>query len=179
MTIRDDILTYQSSPTTREALNAGKTRHKGVEASAGVAFSKSVRLDASYALGSHTYVEWQPSATINYSGNRIEQAPRELGSAMLGWSPRLLGGGRLAAEWARMGRYPMNPENTQTYQGHDIANLHANVFLRPGLELFGRATNLFDRQYAELAARVPFRGEEITPGAPRAIHAGARVSWPR
>jgi outer membrane receptor protein involved in Fe transport len=179
MTIRDDILTYQSGPTTREAVNAGKTRHKGIEMSAGVALATTLRFDASYALGSHRYVEWAVGTTSTFSGHRIEQAPRELGSAVLGWSPRALRGGRLAIEWARMGRYAMNPENTRTYGGHEFATVHGNVFLRPGVELFGRLSNVFDRQYAELAAFDRFRGEEITPGAPRALNVGARVSWPR
>jgi hypothetical protein len=73
----------------------------------------------------------------------------------------------------------MNDENTRAYRGHDLATLHASAFLRSGLELFARASNVFGRDYAELAAFDRFRGEEITPGAPRAIHAGARVSWPR
>ena len=179
MTVRDDILTYQSGPRTREALNAGKTRHKGIELSAGVALAAALRLDASYAFGSHRYVEWRPSGSASFSGHRIEQAPREMGNAMLSWSPPVLRGGRVAVEWASMGGYSMDAANTHTYAGHDVAAVHANVFLRPGLELFARGTNVFDRDYAEVAAFDGFRGEEITPGAPRAIHAGARVSWSR
>ena len=179
MTVRDDILNYQSGRTTREALNAGKTRHKGVEMSAGVALAPALRLDASYAFGSHRYIEWRPSGSTSFSGRRIEQAPREIGNAMLTWSPRALRGGRVAVEWSTMGSYVMDAENTHTYAGHDLAAVHANVFLRPGLELFARATNVFDRDYAEVAVFDRFRAEEITPGAPRAIHAGARVSWSR
>ena len=179
MTVRDDILTYQSSATAREALNAGETRHKGVEMSAGLALASSLRLDVSYAVANHRYVDWRPNGTLSYAGNRIEQAPREMGNALLSWSPRLLRGGRIAAEWAMLGAYAMDAENTHSYRGYDFATLHANVVLRPDIELFARVTNVFDREYAELAAFDRFRGEEITPGAPRAINAGARVSWSR
>ena len=179
MTVRDDILTYQSSATAREALNAGETRHKGVELSAGLALAPSLRIDLSYAVADHRYVDWRPDGTTSYAGNRVEQAPREMGNALLSWSPRLLRGGRVAAEWAMLGPYAMDAENTRVYRGHDFTSLHANVVLRHDIELFARVTNLFDRDYAELAAFDRFRGEEITPGAPRAINAGARVSWSR
>src|SRR5690348_17705034 len=36
MTIRDDILTFVTAINTREASNAGRTRHRGIEASTGV-----------------------------------------------------------------------------------------------------------------------------------------------
>lgn len=40
MTIRDDIITFVTAQNTREASNAGKTRHKGVEATVGAARSR-------------------------------------------------------------------------------------------------------------------------------------------
>jgi len=177
MRIHDDILTFITPANQRVATNAGETRHRGLEGSVGAALHSAVRVDASYALARHTYEEWSPSGTVDYSGNRIEQAPRSLGSLLLTLAPPQLGGGRVAAEWTHTGRYAMDPANTHEYGGHTIVSLHANYFLRPEVELFARVINLQDHAYAELASFDAFQNEQLTPGAPRTFFAGLQYRW--
>lgn len=196
MTIRDDIYTYRTAQNLQVATNAGETRHKGVEASVGLAILPRLKLDASWTRVSHRYVEWlaqeaRPAtgttpavAAIRFDGNRIAAAPRSLGNALLTWSPSFLKGGRLAAEYTRVGSYAMDEANTpgQVYGGYEIVNLHANAMLTSHLELFVRASNLLDRTFAEVASynaaeRNADERATFTPGAPRQAFAGLRWEW--
>lgn len=177
--IEDDILTFITPANQRIATNAGETMHRGIEGSVGAALHSMLRVDASYAVAKHTYEDWAPSSTADYAGKRIEQAPRTLGSLLVTFTPPMLGGGRLAAEWTHTGRYPMDPANTHEYGGHTIVALHANYFVRPEVELFARVMNLQDRAYAELASYDPFQKEQFTPGPPRTIYAGLQYRWSR
>lgn len=183
MRVSNDILTYVTPENTREARNAGSARHRGLEASLGLALLSVLRLDVAWSTATHRYLDWTPRAAsgttpaLLYSGNLIEQAPRDLGSAMLAWSPRFLGGGRIALEWARMGRYAQDPANSHFYDGHDLFHLHANATVAPRTEVFMRVMNLADVRYAELSTYDAFQRDTYTPGAPRAVFGGLRYAW--
>ena len=183
MDVDNDIMTFVTAQNTREARNAGSARHRGLEASLGLLLAKPVRLDLAYSVASHRYLEWTPQAAkpnapeVSYSGNLIEQAPRTIGSAMLAWTPSLLGGGRVAVEWSHLGRYAQDAANTSFYAGHNLVNVHANAFIFARTELFLRLTNLADTRYAELSSYDAFQRDTYTPGAPRALFAGARHVW--
>jgi outer membrane receptor protein involved in Fe transport len=183
MDVRDDIITFVTAQNTREARNAGKTRHRGVEASLGVALLPELRLDAAYSRASHTYLDWRPQdarpgvAEIDYSGNDMEQAPGELANVMLTYSPALLNGGRLAVEYSTLGRYAADAANQFYYDGYQVINLHANVFLLGRAELFARVTNLADKKFAELVNFDPFQRDNYTPGGPRLIYMGLRYAF--
>jgi outer membrane receptor protein involved in Fe transport len=185
--ITDDIISFITPENLREATNAGRTRHRGLEGALGVALTSTLRLDASAALAEHRYLAWTPAAPrpgvagSDFSGRIMEQAPRTLGNALLAWSPRRLGGGRLAAEVSHLGRYAMDPNNAQWYGGFTTVNLHANTHVTPTVELFVRAVNVTNRRYAELAAfnpneRIATDRFTYTPGAPRSVFAGLRWS---
>ncbi|HEY0972320.1 MAG TPA: TonB-dependent receptor [Gemmatimonadales bacterium] len=183
MTIRDDIVTFIAESGARLATNAGKTRHRGVEASAGAALARELRLDVAWSVSSQRYVDWQPRAGTSFAGKLMEQAPRDLGSVLLTFSPGLLGGGRVAAEWSHTGGYAMDPANTQWYAGHDLITLHANAIVR-GTELFARLSNVANARYAEIASfdpslRDPAQRLQYTPGAPRMLYAGVKRGWSR
>ena len=183
MRVSDDILTYVTEQNTREARNAGSARHRGIELSAGVALAGTLRLDAAYSWATHRYLDWVPRAAsgttpaVSYSGNLIEQAPRTIGSAMLAWTPSVLGGGRVALEWSHLGRYAQDPGNVSFYEGHQLFNLHANAFVTPQAELFVRVVNLGDRRHAELSSYDAFQKDTYTPGAPRSVFGGVRYAW--
>jgi outer membrane receptor protein involved in Fe transport len=187
MTVRDDIITYITPSNTREATNAGETRHKGIETSAGLALRSDLRLDASYSVSDQKYVTWVPQAArpaangkpavaeVRYDGARIEQAPRNLGNVLLTYSPKALHGGRLAAEWSHTGRYETDPQNVHSYAGYDVLNLQANYVVRSRFELFGRVANATNANYAELVTYDPSQGQQFTAGMPRTIYGGVRV----
>jgi outer membrane receptor protein involved in Fe transport len=180
MRIADDILSILDPNGIRTTSNAGATRHRGIETALGAALTPELRLDAAWSAAKHAYIDWVipvQGRNVSYAGRTIELAPHTLGNALLTWSPRLLNGGRLAAEWSHTGKYYMDAENTHTYNGFDLWTLHGSYRIGRGGELFARVTNLSDVQYAELVTFSAFTGEQFTPGNPRSFYAGLRWSW--
>lgn len=179
MVITNDIISYRTPSNTTEATNAGKTRHRGIETALTFIPHPAIKVDAAYSRTQQKYIEWNPSSTVSYSGNLIEQAPRDLGNLLITYSPAVFGGGRVAAEVVNVGKYAMNPENTQHYSGYTIVHLHANYILPSGGELFVRASNILNKTFAETATYTTFQQHQYTPGSPRSIYAGARYRWIR
>jgi len=196
MTIRDDIFTFRRADGTQVASNAGRTRHKGVEGGVGVALLARLKLDASYSVASQRYVSWVAQAArpatgttpsvpeLRFDGNRVAQAPADLANVLLTWSPRLLGGGRLAVEYAHTGRYAMDERESQQYDAHDVWSLHANAIVMSHVEAFARLYNLANANFAELATfsateRNAAERATYAPGAPRTLYAGLRYEWSR
>ena len=178
MRLRDDVVTFfDPANGLRLTQNAGATNHRGVELGLGVAVARGVRLDGAVSYARHTYVEWQPRPTVDYSGNEMELAPRFLGNARLTYRPEFLTSGLVAVEWVRLGSYWMDPENTRKYDGHDLFNLFATVPVLSHLELSGRVTNLADRRFAETSSFNVQQGERFRPGAPRQFFLGAQYRF--
>lgn len=183
MQVRDDIITFVTAANTREATNAGRTRHRGIEIGASAALTEALRLDASWSVSRQTYVEWTPQAAtaalpaVTYSGNLIENAPRDLGNVFLSYAPTALRGGRVAIEWSHTGGYATDPANTHSYPGYELLNLHLSAGLSPRTELFGRVSNVANAAYAELVTYDAFLKDQITPGAPRSVYVGLKTSW--
>jgi len=199
MTLRDDILTFTRADGLREVRNAGVTRHRGVETSLGALLARDLRLDVAYSAKRQRYVTYTPQAArpasgtaaarpaIEYAGLPIEQAPSQLGNALLTWSPRALRGGRVAAEYTATGRYvagylldaQSRPTAPRYYDGYRLWNLHASAQVTPNVELFGRVINAGNVTYAEVASynhNDPVQRDTYTPGNPRTVYAGVRVS---
>ncbi len=172
MAVKDDILSYRNTVDgTRETMNAGKTLHRGVELGVGAALTERLRLDVSYSYAKHTYEEWTPKTGVDYSGNEMSSAPREIMSTRIGYTPAILGGGKVELEWERLGSYWMDDENTHKYDGHNLFHLRANYLFR-NWEVFGRIINLTDERYATRASYSKFRGEEFAPGMPLTVYGG-------
>ena len=177
MTMTDDILTYVTASNTREATNAGSSRHRGVEISTGAALTSALRFDVAYSNATHKYVDWTPSTTVSYSGKLQGMAPRDLANVQLTWSPRLLNSGRIVFEWSHLGRYAEDPANTEFYSGYQLININATYDINDRIELFGRAVNLENRRFGELVTYDAFQKTLYTPGAPRSVFAGLRYSY--
>ncbi|TVR66261.1 MAG: TonB-dependent receptor [Gemmatimonadales bacterium] len=176
--IRDDILSFiRPEDGLRESLNAGRTRHRGVEAGISAAFPGGIRADATLTRASHRYLEWRPRPDQDFGGNLMEQAPRDLASARFRTPLPGLPRGHLELEWVRMGEFWMDPANENRYEGHTLWNLRAEAPLAAGMSLQARVLNLMDEAYAERAGFNPFRGEELSPGKPRAVFVGLRYRW--
>jgi outer membrane receptor protein involved in Fe transport len=183
MTIRDDILTFVTAINTREASNAGRTRHRGIEASMGAYLTPALRVDGSYSNAIQRYVTWVPQAAtptkagVSYSGNAIEAAPRDLADLMVSWQAPVLDGGRVALEWSHTGGYATDPANTHRYGGYELLNLLLNAHVGARTEVFGRLSNLANRTYAELVTYDQFQKTQLTPGGPRSVYLGVKTTW--
>jgi outer membrane receptor protein involved in Fe transport len=183
MSARDDILNFTTPTNTRETLNAGETSHRGAEIALGAALSGELRVDLAYSRAQHEYVHWvpresnDPAQRIDYSGNTMEQAPRDLGNLLITWTPQLLKGGRAAVEWSALGKYYLDPANVRSTSGYSLVNAHFNYNVLHNVELFARVINVLDRKYAELASFDAFQGEQITAASPRSLFLGMRYGW--
>jgi outer membrane receptor protein involved in Fe transport len=178
MRVYDDVLTFVTPTNQREAVNAGETRHRGIEVAAGWQPVQSLRLDAAVSHAKHTYEVWQPRADLDYSGNEIAIAPRDLLNLRVRFAPGWLRGGALSADFQRIGGYWENAENTSRYDGHELVNLRARVPVKHGVDVMLRVSNVLDVRYAEQATFTQFEQERLTPGAPRMIYLGVQGRWP-
>jgi iron complex outermembrane recepter protein len=180
MHIQNDILSILSAQGAQTTSNAGETRHRGVELSAGTMITSQLRFDAAYSTSKQTYEEWVipvSGQNVSYAGKTIEVAPHTLTNLLVTYSPALLNGGRVAAEWSQTGQYYGDPENTQKYDGFDLITLHGNYMIRNIGELFVRVTNVTNEKYAEVATYNAFNKWQYTPGTPRSVFAGLRYNW--
>ncbi|GAB5414548.1 MAG: hypothetical protein Cons2KO_21510 [Congregibacter sp.] len=107
---------------------------------------------------------------LDIEGNDIDTAPRHFGSARLGKESKLESGQRLKLEleWVHMGEYFLEPDNQHEYEGHDLANLRAQLQVTPALQISARMTNLFDTDYAE-RADFGFGAYRYFVGEPRSL----------
>lgn len=170
----DDIIGFVHPDGSQETMNAGKTQHRGVEVGIGADIAPTLHLTLSYSYAEHRYQDWRPRADLNFSGNEMEQAPRQVGTAVLDFSPRFLDGGAFGVELQRIGPYWMDAQNQERYQGHYLLTLRGSVGVGRGVTLFARVANLTNTRYAERAAYTAFRGREFAPGQPRTLYAGLR-----
>lgn len=174
LTKTDDILSLTNPDGSTETSNAGETLHRGIELAAGLTLPAGLRLDAAYSVAKHTYEVWEPRDGVDFNGNEMEDAPREIGNVVLSWTPAPLDGANFSLEWNRIGEYWLDAENTHRYPGHDLLNLRASVPVTERVTVFGRLTNLTDERYAESAGYTAARGEEYAPGLPRALYLGVQ-----
>jgi iron complex outermembrane receptor protein len=176
----DDILTYRNPlDGSTEAVNNGRTLHTGVEVQASAQPAAWLRLTAAYSNAKHTYEDWavDPGRGVDYTGNEIETAPREMGTFIGTYLPRFLPGSQASVEWVLLGSYWMDPANTRRYEGHDLWNLRLSSPITSGLEAYFTVRNVTDERWAESAGYTIQRGEELSPGVPRSYAGGVRFLW--
>jgi iron complex outermembrane receptor protein len=173
----DTIVSYTISPGNSENRNAGQTRSRGLEL--GLSYDEKAvdwRLGWSYA--EHKYLTYAPSATLDYSGNELPQAPRHSINASVGY--KVAPSARVALGMVYQGEYWMNNANTERYPGHALFNLQGSYTLPGGLEAWAQVRNLTDVKYSDSASS-SYSGvgtinrstqNTYSPGAPRSVMIG-------
>lgn len=176
----DDILSFRDPiDGSTQAVNAGETRHMGLEVSGAVQAHRRLRVSTAWSYARHRYVDWtvDPAAGIDYSGREMELAPRTIGNVTVTATPlRWLDA---SFEVSRLGAYFMNADNTERYDGHTLLNLRGRVRLRESVGLNVRLLNLADTRYAESSSYTLARGREFAPGAPRTLFLSVDLGWHR
>jgi outer membrane receptor protein involved in Fe transport len=174
---RDDLVSQRDLATNvTTSVNAGKTRHRGIEVGIGTGWGGGWRLDAALSYAKHTYVDWI-TADADFSGNEIEAAPRVLANTRLTWAPD--DASFVQLEWVRIGSYWLEASNSPAfgkYPGHDVFNLRMSRRLTPRVSAFGRIMNLADKRYAD-SASVSSNTPVFSPALPRAYYAGLEATW--
>jgi len=178
---RDTIVNYTIAPGNSENRNAGRTRSSGLEL--GLGWNSSAfdgRIGASIA--SHRFVQYQASASLDYSGKEMPSAPNTA-SAEIGYKP--IQDARVALEVVQQGAYWMNNANTVRYDGHVLFNMRGNYKLAGGWEAWLQGRNLANRLYADSASSsyngtgvyTPSTQDQYSAGAPRSVMVGLNYTF--
>jgi iron complex outermembrane receptor protein len=169
----DDILSYTFPEDGHtETQNAGRTTHRGIETSVGVAVTSGLRLDVAYSYSKHMYADWKTPANVDLSGKEIVQAPRAMGTAGLTFGPPRWNGARLGIDVELLGSYWEDQANTpgRTYAGYTLYNLRASSPPLRGFVVSARLMNVTNERYSTLSAYTPFQGEQFAPGMGRRLY---------
>ncbi len=154
----------------------GKTRHTGVETrlrwQIGAAWS--LQIAATYALHRYDFSQQVSGGNTISSGDEVDSAPRRLGSVQLRWAD---GSYTTELEWVHVGRYYIDPEQANSYGGHDLLNLRLGKRFGPNWSAMLRLTNLADKRYAE-RADFAFGRFRYTPGGARSLFVEIRYARP-
>jgi outer membrane receptor protein involved in Fe transport len=174
---RNDLVTQRDLATNvTTTVNAGKTRHRGIEVGLHKGFAAGWRLDTALSYAKHTYVDWVTSSG-DFSGKEMESAPRVMANTRVSWTPR--DGTTAQLEWVHLGSYWLEASNSPVYgkyPGHDVFNLRVQQRLSGGVTLFGRVMNLADKRYAD-SASVSSLTPVFSPALPRTFYAGLEATW--
>lgn len=153
--------------TNRINVDNGKTRHHGIEVNVSRHLSEALTANLSWTYAVHKYDNTPALSTVAIDGNDIDTAPRNLGWASLAYTPNDALHAEL--EWVHMGKYFEDPENQQTYPGHDLFNLRGRYAFSDHLGVTLRVTNLTDVKYAE-RADYAFGTDRYFVGEPRSVY---------
>ena len=156
----------------RQNVDNGKTKHRGIEIEFKYQLSNQLSLRGATTFAEHTYANNPALSSTNLSGNDIDTAPKTIGSLSLDWQASERWQHQIT--WVHLGEYYTNPENTNTYQGHDLLHWHGEFELSDKTELFFRVHNLTNRAYAE-RADFAFGNERFFVGLPRSLYLGVRI----
>ena len=177
MTKDDDILAFKKADGTRETVNAGETSHKGIELGLNKKFTESIKVNIAASYAVHTYEDWKPNSTTDYSGKEMESAPRTVTNTKLSYRPESLPNLVIEPEWVHLGNYWMDQANTQKYNGHDLLNIRTRYTLSKKSTIYARVMNVTDERYATAASyKAAAFGKpesfEYSPGMPLSLYVG-------
>lgn len=177
MTKEDDILAFKKADGTRETVNAGETSHKGIELGLNKKFTESIKVNIAASYAVHTYEDWKPNSTTDYSGKEMESAPRTVTNTKLSYRPESLPDLVIEPEWVHLGSYWMDQANTQKYNGHDLLNIRTRYTLSKKSTVYARVMNVTDERYATAASyKAAAFGKpesfEYAPGMPLSLYIG-------
>ena len=156
--------------SNRMNLNGSHTKHQGFEVAVGYDLTNSLSLAGVYNLADHTYENDLVSGGQNINGNDIDTAPDHFGNLRLTYRPaeNLLA----ELELVHMGEYYTNPENTASYDGHDLLNFRLQYDVNDDFMIYLNALNITDEEYAERADWSGWVGDRYFPGEPARIFVG-------
>ncbi len=159
--------------SNRINLNGVHTKHRGLELGAGYDITATLSVRGTLNLASHTVENSEDSNGAALRGNDVDGAPNAFGNLHLQWRPnaKLL----TELEWVNMGKYYTNPENTASYDGHDLLNLRTQYQVNDTINVSLNLLNITDVEYAERADWTAFTGDRYFPGEP--ARAFLAVNW--
>ncbi|MFC0771343.1 TonB-dependent receptor [Terrimonas alba] len=165
----NEIISVRMDDGSSHNMNAGKTRHKGIEFGLNASPVKSISLRFSSALSKHRFTEFVEKG-VSYNGNEMNGAPNWMHNAEIWWRPAFVNGLRLGVEWQKIGNYYMDPMNTVKYDGYDVFHVRVGYKWK-AIELWVNMMNAADKYYAYTSSKSNF-GYSYTPAEPRHFNMG-------
>ena len=184
--IEDELLSFTTNINVPAAtFNAGDTVHQGVEFGFDVDLGKDFILpkdsvDRLILRNAYTLNDFFFENDAQFGDNRIAGIPEHLIKTELryenkdGWfiSPRI--------EWAPTGAF-VDFANTLRAPSYFITNLGLGYKIRPNIELFADARNIFNERYASNFSTITNANTAPTnvfyPGEERSVYAGIKVGF--
>lgn len=170
----NEIVSVRLADGSSENQNAGKTRHSGVEWNLRYAPVPSIlfRTGGTYAV--HDFVTYEDKGK-QFGGNRMNGAPALITNTELTWKPAFLKGIRTGVEWQHVGKYYMDPANTEEYNGYDLLNARVGYSIG-GFECWVNCRNVADVMYAVTVDKSAF-GKSYRPGPNRTFNVGVAYTF--
>jgi iron complex outermembrane receptor protein len=165
----NEIVNVRLSDGTYQNQNAGKTRHKGLEATIKYTPSETLLIRVGGTFASHTYIDYILQGK-DYSNNTMSQAPKMIANSEITYKPAFFKGFRVALEWQGLSRYFTDAQNTSTYRGFNIFNARLGYTFR-SIELWTNCLNFTDAVYATTVEKSSY-GTSYRPGQLRTFNTG-------
>jgi iron complex outermembrane receptor protein len=185
--LKDLLVTKRLTEDIFTGINAGKTRHKGVEVSVNSnwlrkeGFPGTISSVLSYTGSINRFIDFTDN-NISYDGNYLPGIPFQAVQLQLKWDPW-----KEAGLWARFqhtGRQYVTDDNSLKYPGYSLADMRASwrISLKKGTKfiLSGGVSNITDTRYASMLIvnALSLNSSEpryYYPGLPRNIFADVQV----
>lgn len=177
--LNDLLVTKRISEEQFMGINAGESRHRGIEILLNVqllngnSFPGKLFFTSSYTLSKNTFVQFQDEG-VQYSGNNLPGIPMQQLNANLSWQPSK--NWTINTNWKLVGEQYLNDSNTQQTDGFQVLDLHTNYQLKPFKKVQSTVSagvnNVMNKKYASmiLVNAPSFGGAEpryYYPGLPR------------
>jgi iron complex outermembrane receptor protein len=178
--VRDELVPYEvpGGAGRRYFRNAGRTRRRGVEVSAGARI-RGLELSAAYAYSQFKYVDFAFETriggvldTLVFDGHRIPGIPPQI---FQGSATYRLGRAYATLEGITAGSMFVDDANTTRSSGYEVANFRLGgtaVFGKPWLAPVIGVQNLFDRKYVSSVSINAAGGRYYEPAPGRAYFVG-------
>jgi outer membrane receptor protein involved in Fe transport len=148
---KDDVI-FQDRD--RQNVSGAATTHRGIEVELNWQIDDVWYAALAGSIARHRYAS--PTELIGSSGdiegNMIDTAPKHFGSARVGFDLTLQGMPlKSELEFVWLDEYFVDPNNENSYSGHELLNLRTDWAANDTLSLSLVITNLLDEDYAERA----------------------------
>lgn len=168
-------------------INAGKTRHAGIELMLHQrvfyypSFPGSLSLNANYTYARNRFINFEDDGNV-YDGKQLPGVPSSMARAAIQWQP--IQPLQVSAQLQHVGKQYIDDANTVENDGYFLADLKATYLIptpRTGsFELFAGLNNLTNARYSPMLTvnAVAFGNAEpryYYPGMPRHYFAG--INW--
>lgn len=187
--LRNLLVTKRITEDIFTGINAGRTRHSGLELMLQQqllrqqSFPGSLQLNASYTLSDNQFIDFEEEG-ISYNGKRLPGIPSEMAQVTLLWQPTK--SWMLELQMQQVGKQFIDDANSLENDAYLLTGLKASRLILLGIagsvELYTGINNLTNSHYASMLTvnAVAFGNSEpryYYPGMPRHFYTGIRWSF--